>query len=217
MALIAQELLVRHASRVPCAAVDPPLDPRVARSRAAVIATATDLLVEGGPDAVTIDAIVARSGVAKSTVYRHWDSREDVLLAVIESCAPQLPELDPDADVVDSLRAVVRAVAAGLNDPRWARVVPALLMLKFHEAGVREIDERLEHEQQKVVTALIARAVEDGVLATGIDAREATTQLIGPLLFAHLTGQATLNQDFADRTLTRFLAAYRPDPPPSAT
>ena len=64
------------------------LDARVARSRAAVLRAATDLLVEGGPSAVTIDAIVVRSGVAKSTIYRHWASRDDVLLDVMESCAP---------------------------------------------------------------------------------------------------------------------------------
>lgn len=63
------------------------MDPRVARSRAAIIRAATDLLVEGGPNAVTIDAIVAQSGVAKSTIYRHWQSRDEVLLAVIEACA----------------------------------------------------------------------------------------------------------------------------------
>ena len=88
---------MRHPSPVPCATVDP----RVSRTRAAVLRAATDLLVEGGPYAVTIDAIVARSGVAKSTIYRHWQSRDEVLLSVIESCAPQLPEPDPDADVVD--------------------------------------------------------------------------------------------------------------------
>ena len=73
--------------------------PACARSRAAVVRAATDLLVEGGPSAVTIDAIVARSGVAKSTIYRHWASRDDVLLDVIESCAPVLPRPDPDLDV----------------------------------------------------------------------------------------------------------------------
>ena len=62
-------------------------DPRVARSRAAVISAATELLVDAGPNAVTIDAIVARSGVAKSTIYRHWASRDDVLLDVMEVCA----------------------------------------------------------------------------------------------------------------------------------
>ena len=66
------------------------MDPRIARTRAAVVRAATDLLVEGGPSAVTVDAIVARSGVAKSTIYRHWESRDEILLSVIEQCLPQL-------------------------------------------------------------------------------------------------------------------------------
>lgn len=66
------------------------VDARVARTHATVLRTATDLLVEGGPSTVTVDAIVARSGVAKSTIYRHWDSRDDILVAVIESSAPNL-------------------------------------------------------------------------------------------------------------------------------
>ncbi len=182
----------------------------MSRTRAAVLRTATDLLVEGGPYAVTIDAIVARSGVAKSTIYRHWQSRDEVLLAVIESCAPQLPEPDPDTDVVDALREVMHAMVGALNDPEWARVVPALLMLKNHEAGIKAIDERLEHEQDMVVTMLIERAVKEGVLASGLDVQEAITMLLGPLLFAHLTESVPLDEPFADRTLDRFLLAYRP-------
>jgi AcrR family transcriptional regulator len=187
---------VRHPSPVRCGTVDP----RVSRTRAAVLRTATDLLVEGGPSAVTIDAIVARSGVAKSTIYRHWASRDEVLLAVIES--------DPDADVVSSLRAVVRSVVDSLNDPEWARMLPALLMLKNHEAGIKAIDERLEHEQDMVVTTLIERAVDEGLLASGIDLPEAIAHLLGPLLFAHLTESVPLDVAFADRTLDRFLIAY---------
>jgi len=174
-----------------------------------VLRAATDLLVEGGPYAVTIDAIVARSGVAKSTIYRHWQSRDEVLLSVIESCAPKLPEPDPDADVVDALRAVVHAMVDALRDPEWARMLPALLMLKNHEAGIKAIDERLEHEQDMVVTTLIERAAKDGVLEPGIDVPEATTLLLGPLLFAHLTESVPLDDAFADRTLDRFLQAYR--------
>lgn len=180
------------------------------RTRAAVLRAATDLLVEGGPNAVTIDAIVARSGVAKSTIYRHWPSRDDVLLAVIESCAPRLPEPGPDVEVVDALRVVLYAMVAALNDPEWARVVPALLMLKNHEAGIKAIDERLEHEQDQVVSALLARAAAEGVVVDDLDAQEAVTQLLGPLLFAHLTESVKLDDGFADRTLDRFLAAHRP-------
>jgi AcrR family transcriptional regulator len=197
---------MRQPSRVPSTAVDP----RVSRTRAAVVRAATDLLVEGGPYAVTIDAIVARSGVAKSTIYRHWESRDDVLLTVIETCAPRFVEPDPDGDVIASLREVVHSVVASLNDPEWARTLPALLMLKNHEAGIKAIDERLEHEQDMVVTTLIERAVKEGVLESGIEVPEAITHLLGPLLFAHLTESVAVDAAFADRTLDRFLAAYAP-------
>ena len=131
------------------------VDARVARSRAAVLRAATDLLVEGGPSAVTIDAVVARSGVAKSTIYRHWQSRDDVLLAVMESCAPNLPPIDPDVDVESGLRTLVRAVAGFLRDPEWARVVPALLLLKSHEHEIANLEQRLERTQQEAFAQII--------------------------------------------------------------
>jgi AcrR family transcriptional regulator len=184
------------------------MDPRVSRTRAAVLQTATDLLVEGGPNALTIDAIVSRSGVAKSTIYRHWPSRDEVLLAVIESRAPTMPEPDPNVDVVTSIRDAVRASAATLNDPEWARMVPAMLLLRNNDEDIKAIDERLEQRRHAVLASLIERAAAQGVLADDIDVPEAITFLFGPMLFAHLTETVRLDDDFADRIVDRFLAAY---------
>jgi AcrR family transcriptional regulator len=186
------------------------VDPRVSRSRAAVIRAATDLLVEGGPSAVTVDSIVQRSGVAKSTIYRHWESRDDILLSVIESCAPAMPTPDPDRDVVEALREIVYAMADALNDPEWARVLPALLMLKNHESGIAAMNDRLEHEQEKTLSILLDRAVAEGVLRPDVDTQEAATMLVGPLLFAHLTESVKLDRAFVDRALDNFLRAYAP-------
>jgi AcrR family transcriptional regulator len=197
---------VRHSSPLPFEGVDP----RVSRSRAAIIRAATDLLVEDGPSGVTIDAIVARSGVAKSTIYRHWQSRDEVLLAVIENCAPELPQPDPDADVETALRDVMRAIVGFLNDPHWARVVPALLMLKQHEAGIADLDQRLEREQEMVLTDILQRAAKEGLVVPDLDVAEATTALMGPLLFAHLTGSVPVDVALAERTVDNFLAAHRP-------
>jgi AcrR family transcriptional regulator len=187
------------------------MDPRVVRTRAAVIRAATDLLVEGGPNAVTMDAVVVRSGVAKSTIYRHWLSRDELLRAVIESSAPKLPEPDPSTDVVTALCDTLRAVAASLNDPEWARIMPALVMLKNHEAGMKAIDDRLEHEQNAVLRALIERTVREGVVARDVDVSEAIGTLLGPLLYAHLTETVKIDDALAERTVRRFLAAYGPD------
>ena len=89
-------------------------------------------------------------------------------------------------------------------------MVPALLMLRNHEAGMKAIDERLEQEQDKVVTMLIQRGVKEGVLPVDLDFPEAIAQLLGPLLFAFLTELVPVDDGFADRTVDRFVAAYRP-------
>ena len=184
-------------------------DPRITRTRAAVIAAATDLLVEGGPGAVTIDAVVARSGVAKSTIYRHWESRDDVLVDVIDQCAPQLTMPEPDLDFDSAARELMRSLVTFLNDPHWARVVPALLMLKTHEDGVANIEQRLERHQNAVIEAVLQRGVDEGVIEPDLDPYEAATQLVGPLLFAHLTGTVKVDDAFAERTLDAFVTAHR--------
>src|SRR5215203_4904895 len=142
---------VRQSSQVESTSgADDDLDPRVARSRAAVISAATELLVEAGPGAVTIDAIVARSGVAKSTIYRHWTSRDEVLLDVMEVCAPDLVAPDPALGVEAGLRETGHRIGVMLNDPEWARVLPALLMLKNHAHGIADLDKRMEERQHEV-------------------------------------------------------------------
>ncbi|HRE03279.1 MAG TPA: helix-turn-helix domain-containing protein, partial [Ilumatobacteraceae bacterium] len=145
------------------------MDPRVERTRTAVLRAATNLLVEGGPSAVTIDAIVAQSGVAKSTIYRHWDSRDEVLAAVVDAAVPSFPALDPDAPVIDQLAMVVATTVAALNDPEWARVLPALFLLKHHADGIRAIDDRIEREQDSLVLALLQRGMDEGLLTPGVE------------------------------------------------
>ncbi|MFF4260107.1 TetR family transcriptional regulator [Streptomyces sp. NPDC001663] len=46
-------------------------DPRALRSRAAALVSATELLVDGGPEKVTHAAVAGRAGIGRATVYRH--------------------------------------------------------------------------------------------------------------------------------------------------
>src|SRR5438874_454886 len=62
---------------------DQSVDPRVTRSRAAILSAAADELVDRGFASFTMDGVVARSGVAKTTVYRHRRSRGDLLPDVV--------------------------------------------------------------------------------------------------------------------------------------
>ena len=81
------------------------------------------------------------------------------------------------------------ASAAMLNDPEWARVLPALLMLKTHAHGIADLEKRLEERQNEVLDTLIRRGVAEGLLSPdGRRSRGDRPMLVGPLFFAQLTG-----------------------------
>lgn len=58
-----------------------------------IIAAAQDLLAEVGYDALTIEGVADRAGVGKTTVYRRWSDKEQVVLAAIEDFYQDLPFL----------------------------------------------------------------------------------------------------------------------------
>jgi AcrR family transcriptional regulator len=53
-------------------------------ARERILAAAYELFSRWGIQAVGVDAIIARSGVARQTLYRHFSSKEDLVLAFLE-------------------------------------------------------------------------------------------------------------------------------------
>src|SRR5581483_7919249 len=58
-------------------------DPRVQRTRAAVLRATIELMAEGGPEAITHQVVARRAGVGRATLYRHWPSAEELVFAAL--------------------------------------------------------------------------------------------------------------------------------------
>ncbi len=187
------------------------IDPRIERTTAAVLRSAADLWVEGGPGAVTVDAIVERSGVAKSTIYRHWRSRDEIMVDVVRGAAPDITHPDADLPFEAALRQVMAQMVDVFCDPDWARILPALIMLKVHERSLYEVEATMRREQLAVLADLVDRGIDAGMLPSDLDADHAAAHLLGPLLFAHVAGDIEIDHEFGNEIVDRFIAAYRPD------
>lgn len=180
-------------------------DPRIARSRAKLLDAATALLVESGPRGVTVDAICDRSGVAKSTLYRQWDSREELLVEVLKCNMPEVRDVDLDDGFEVALRRHVADVVATFDDPEWSRIMPALFMLKNQ---VNEVDELTQDDRDHKLGQLeqiLRLGVDEGRLPADLDASTVAAVLFGPLMFVTLTGVGDLG-DVAEYAVDRFLA-----------
>ena len=185
------------------------MDARITRTRTAVMDAATELLLEGGPSAITMDGVVARSGVAKSTLYRHWPTRDALVIDVFSHIAPKLPSPDPDLSFEDGLRVLAHEFVSIVSDPYWQQLIPAMLLLKNELHEIAELDADLKKHQVDVVTPVLQCGVDEGWLAEGFDAETVSTLLIGPILMAALTGSTPLTEEFADRCVDHFLAGIR--------
>ena len=96
---------LRQTDLVLSSARDP--DPRLERTRRAVLEAALDLLTEHGYGEVTIEAVAARSGVAKSTIYRHWPGgRPDLVRDAFHELKPP-PIVPTDGHVRDRVQCVL--------------------------------------------------------------------------------------------------------------
>ncbi len=102
---------------------------RGARSRSLVLDAAERLMAEQGYEAATVSALVERAGIPPSSIYHYFDSKEGVLLAVMERGAERffsaLPEMDRRmGSRLEHLRALVDIVAATLErHPDFLRIL----------------------------------------------------------------------------------------------
>ena len=102
---------------------------RRARTRAQIIEVGTTLLSERPLEAITVDAVVEAAGVAKGTFYYHFESIEELAVAVGERLAESFDDLlaparlelrDPIARISFAL---TQFLAKAIADPSWARLV----------------------------------------------------------------------------------------------
>ena len=109
-------------------------DERVRRSRAAVLDVTTQLLFERGFGGATVDEISRRSGVAKTTIYRHWPARTHLLR---DACATLGTPLDtPDAgSFAADVTALTTNLARLLRSAKWTSVLPSIIDAAERDPG----------------------------------------------------------------------------------
>lgn len=160
-------------------------DPRVARSKASIIEATIELLGERGVADTTIEAISERSGVAKTTIYRHWDNKPEVVVAALHTMIR--PPVDPDTgDLRRDLQQLLDGLATALTDSRLAPLLPSLIDAAERDPEFAEVHERFASGRRRTVRRVLERGLERGELRPGVDLDEVMEHLAGPLFFRRL-------------------------------
>jgi TetR/AcrR family transcriptional regulator, regulator of autoinduction and epiphytic fitness len=191
------------------------VDPRVERSRAVITAAATDLLMQGGVHAVTVDAVIARSGVARSTIYRHFPASTDLLAAAFDQLLPPVPEAPAAGTFPERLLGLMLQQSAMLRDAPTTVVMTAWLVVTTegmkHAASASPhfsgLQQRLLEHHSSPLSTLLRSGLERRELRQDLDVDVAVSQLGGPLVFRKLISMEPVDEEFCRRVVEDFLRA----------
>jgi AcrR family transcriptional regulator len=184
--------------------------PRSERARTAVLEAAADLLIAGGIDAVTMEAIAARAQVSKATVYKWWPSRAHVMLESFFSRTRNTTDVPPNASLAEALTYQVGALARLFRDTATGPLMADLIAAGQADPDIRAaLDEQWLRPRRQIAARLLREAVERGELDHGIEVAAAVDQLFAPVYHRLLLGHEPLHDELAATLVRQLLAGLR--------
>ncbi|MEU3186955.1 TetR/AcrR family transcriptional regulator [Streptomyces sp. NPDC006923] len=188
---------------------------RKERSRQAILAATRALVAEAAYESVTVEAIAARAGVGKQTIYRRWPSKSAVvfaaLLALSEDADGQSVALPDTGDLAADLKLVMRATAEEFADPAFDRLIRALNTEIANDAALAaEYREKLAQPLEEAKRARLRSAQEAGQLDANADLDLALEVLYAPLFQRWLHRSGPLTAAYADSLVDATLRAFGP-------
>jgi AcrR family transcriptional regulator len=166
--------------------------PRSAEAHQAILGATLTLLDEVGYRALTIEAVAARAGVGKTTIYRRWPSKLELVVEAVAEMRPPLPTEDTGSlqgDFLAFQRGQISRVAAG----PMPRIAPRLLAesvsdRELHEAVQRELIDPI----RTAIGEVLQRGVDRGELRADLDVELATDVVHGTVVYRILRSEGDL-------------------------
>jgi AcrR family transcriptional regulator len=181
--------------------------PRSAKADAAILEAAIDAFVDRGWDALTIEGVAARAGVSKSTIYRRYPCRVDLLLAAAQRLA-QRREPVPDtgalrSDLVELVRGYVRMVTT----TRTGQAIPMMVAATAKHPELAAPYREFLAERRAGWRVVIDRGITRGELALDVDAELVIDLLVGPLFYRTCVSHEAIDAGYVTKLVDSVLRA----------
>lgn len=177
------------------------IDPRCARSQQRVLAAAVELLREEGLPGLTFESVAARSGVAKTTIYRHFPDRAAMHLAAIDSVGPVV-EMSTSNDVVVDVVKFLGGLNHTLHHGAFGDVLLTALDGAERSERMDELARGAADQRRSVLSGRLKLAQRDGRLKAEADLDLVCAQLVGPIFYRRFMSRQPTSATFVAK-LTR--------------
>ena len=189
---------------------EPGWRPRTEQLRDRVLTAAGELMFEGGLAAATMEAIAARAGVSKRTLYKYWPSRGAVALEGFMRGAASSWLLPDNASATESLTSlVVSAARLFAGTPAGPLMRSLVADAQSQDEVATAIREQWLRPRRVVAADLIRQGVADGEFRPDIDVEITLDLLFAPVYYRLLLGHEPITDAFAAAAVEHLVAGLR--------
>jgi len=172
---------------------------------------AATLLLDEGPDAITHARVAEAAGVSRTTVYKHYPERTDLLFATADALGKNRPGTGHlTGHLRTDLRTLLTHLATDLQDPVRTRVIALMMERALHDHAVALVRDTFLDEMGATFGAIIGAGVESGELASDVNANAGLASLAGSLLFSRFLASTTIDDLLIDGVIDTFIRTNAP-------
>jgi AcrR family transcriptional regulator len=173
--------------------------PRSDSVHAAILRACQDVLIEVGFDRLSFDAVAARAGTGKTTIYRRWKTKADLVVAAVTDAKP-VPVMPDEGSLREDLLSCARAYVVG--DDRTHHLLAGLLTEMARDDAIRTAAAvNLGAPYARLFGDVLRRAVERGWIASSTDV-DTIGAIFPAFAFHRVTVEGTpVDEDFVVRII----------------
>jgi AcrR family transcriptional regulator len=189
-------------------------DRRAERSKQRILDATRELLArDGGVGSLTVEAVAARSGVAKTTIYRRWrDKWELALDAVMIDMLPGFAEPVDVGNTRKELITFVDSARKNLSAPPSGPVMQGLAsQIATDPELARVYREQVVEPRRAQLQPVIERGIARGDLHPDTDVRLVHEMLVGPIFYRLLFSGGPIDRKLSTRLADAILDGFAPD------
>lgn len=180
------------------------IDPRIERTRRVVLNATADMVADVGFDNMTIEGVSERCGVARSTIYRHWPGKDELLVEAIKDRMVTPPAIDTGSlrsDVVEFLS----DLAGWFSTKDGVMMALSLLVSAHRDESVAKLHREATRTRREYLVDVIQRGVDRGELPADLDCTESANDLVGALFYKKMVIHEGIDDKYVEARVDRWL------------
>ncbi|NED85084.1 TetR/AcrR family transcriptional regulator [Streptomyces sp. SID11233] len=189
--------------------------PRSEAADGRITDAAQELLLDRGYDRFSVDEVAVQAGVAKTTLYRRWPTKDHLVVAVVARMQDEVP-VEYRGDVRADLTRYLNAIVDGLHGMRLAGrpsasgdtsagVVAEVAAAAARHADIGAAVRAMFLRRNALVLRMLEQARDAGELQKGVDPEVVFDQLAGALYYRLLITGAPIDAAYVDRLVASVL------------